>query len=138
MIRVFADSTYWIALLNRNDQGHAAAVAAQNRIASASLVTTDEVLTEVLNFFGRWGSSRRALAAQSVMEIRADARVTVVPQSRQSFDEVLDLYRNRLDKDYSLTDCRSFVLMRQEAITEALTADRHFAQEGLIAILAAE
>jgi predicted nucleic acid-binding protein len=138
MIRVFADSTYWIALLNRNDQGHAPAVAAKNRIAAASVVTTDEVLTEVLNFFGGWGSQLRTLAAQTVMEIRADARVTVVPQTRQSFDQALDLYRNRPDKDYSLTDCRSFVLMRQEAITEALTADRHFAQEGLVAILAAE
>jgi predicted nucleic acid-binding protein len=136
MTRVFADSSYWIALLNRNDQSHAAAVAAKNTIATASLVTTDEVLTEFLNFFCKEGSQLRALVAQTVLEIRADARVTVVAQSRKSFDDALDLYRKRPDKTYSLTDCRSFVLMQQETITEALTADKHFVQEGFVAILA--
>ncbi len=45
------------------------------------------------------------------------------------------LYRDRLDKDWSLTDCVSFVVMRHRAITEALTADRHFEQAGFIRLI---
>jgi uncharacterized protein len=135
MSRIFADACYWIALLSRNDELHAAANAAAERFGSAGVITTDEVLTEVLNFFSDRGSRMRSAAAQAVHGIRADARVTVVPQSRQSFDEALGLYEGRNDKSYSLTDCRSFVLMRQGTIREALTDDRHFVQEGFVAIL---
>jgi predicted nucleic acid-binding protein len=135
MTPIFADTCYWIALLNRKDQLHATAVAAQTKIGNAKLVTTDEVLTEVLNFFGQYGSSLRSAAAQTVKAVRSAARVTVAPQSRQTFDEALDLYENRPDKTYSLTDCRSFALMRHESITVALTADKHFVQEGFTTML---
>jgi len=135
MTPIFADTCYWIALLNRNDQLHAAAVAAQKKIVNASLITTDEVLTEVLNFFGRHGLRLRSAATQTVRAVRTAARVIVMPQSRQTFDEALDLYENRPDKTYSLTDCRSFALMRQESITVALTADKHFVQEGFSTML---
>ncbi len=137
MNRIFADSCYWIALLNSKDRLHAAAEAAAKKIGSAGLITTDEVLSEVLNFFAGRGSQLRSIAAQTVQGIRSDVRVTVVAQSRHSFDEALELYQGRGDKEYSLTDCRSFVLMRQQTIIEALTDDRHFAQEGFVTILRA-
>jgi predicted nucleic acid-binding protein len=134
MSRIFADACYWIALLSRRDELHDAAVAAKTKIGSASLVTTDEVLAEVLNFF--CSSQLRSAAGQAVQGVRADARVTVEPQTRQSFDEALELYQNRADKTFSHTDCRSFALMRRESIAEALTDDKHFVQEGFVAILA--
>jgi hypothetical protein len=48
------------------------------------------------------------------------------------------LYDARPDKDWSLTDCISFVVMGDERLTEALTGDRHFVQAGFVALLAQE
>lgn len=135
MTRIFADACYWIALLDPRDQLHGAASAAKSRIGSAGLITTDEVLTEVLNYYGSRGQQLRTAAVDSVDGILADARVKVVPQSRESFDGALALYRSWTDKGFSLVDCRSFELMSQEGISEALTDDRHFKQEGFTALL---
>jgi len=49
--------------------------------------------------------------------------------------EGLELFANRPDKDWSLTDCISFVVMQKEGITEALTGDHQFEQAGLVALL---
>ena len=135
MTRIFADACYWIALLNPNDQLNRAATAAKNRIGSAELITTDEVLTEVLNFYAGYGQHLREAAATTVQGLRAAPEVEVEPQSRESFDCALALYENRGDKKYSLVDCRSFVLMRQRSISEALTDDHHFEQEGFSRLL---
>ena len=137
MTRIFADACYWIALLNRNDELHAAADAARGRLSNAELVTTDEVLGEVLNFFSGRGPQLRALAAQTVESLRKDLRVSVIEQSRTTFDGGLALYRNRNDRGYSLVDCVSFELMRQMKINEALTNDHHFEQEHFAALLRA-
>jgi len=135
MTNIFADACYWIALLHRNDQLHRAAVAVQTKLAHANVVTTDEVLGEVLNFFGGRGPELRTLAAKTVEALRADARVRVVEQSRTTFDNGLALYKNRRDKEYSLVDCVSFELMTRDGITEALTDDHHFVQAGFVALL---
>jgi predicted nucleic acid-binding protein len=64
------------------------------------------------------------------MMIMADPDVTVIPQSRTSFEDGLQFYAARLDKHYSYADCVSMVTMRREGLTEVLTNDHHFAQEG--------
>ncbi len=58
----------------------------------------------------------------------------VVPQSRESFVGGLELYRARPDKWYSLVDCISMRTMRREGLTDVLTNDRHFEQEGFRAL----
>jgi predicted nucleic acid-binding protein len=60
--------------------------------------------------------------------------IRVVEQSRDSFLAGLDLYQSRPDKGYSLTDCISMQTMRRGRITEALTNDHHFEQEGFRAL----
>jgi predicted nucleic acid-binding protein len=67
--------------------------------------------------------------------MRADPRFTTIPANPQLYDQGLDLYRSRPDKDWSLTDCISFTVMRQRGISEALTGDHHFEQAGFVAIL---
>jgi predicted nucleic acid-binding protein len=69
-------------------------------------------------------------------ELDRDADTTVIPASQELFDKGVELYDARPDKQWSLTDCISFVLMEQRGITEALTADRHFEQAGFVALLA--
>ncbi len=60
----------------------------------------------------------------------ADADITVIPQTHFTFLRGLDLYEKRPDKKYSLTDCVSMIAMRDEEITDVLTNDHHFEQEG--------
>jgi predicted nucleic acid-binding protein len=61
--------------------------------------------------------------------------VVVRQQSHQTFLDGLALYKRRLDKGYSLTDCISMEAMREEGLTRILTHDAHFAQEGFIILL---
>jgi predicted nucleic acid-binding protein len=78
--------------------------------------------------------SVRVQAGNNVAELIDDPAVLVVPQSRESFVAGLELYRARPDKGYSLVDCISMQTMRKEGLTEVLTSDRHFEQEGFRAL----
>jgi len=102
--------------------------------AASQIVTTDEVLTEYLTFFSTAPESLRREAAESVEGILANPVIRVIPQSRESFLTGLQLYRARPDKGYSLVDCISMQAMRKEGLTEVLTNDRHFEQEGFRAL----
>jgi predicted nucleic acid-binding protein len=127
---LFADAFYWVALLNPGDAFHAPVTSFSRSLGSASLVTTDEVLTEVLNWFARSGPYWRGKAAALIHALRSDANVDVLPQTRADFDAALALYAARPDKAYSLTDCRSMLALRTLGLTEVLTNDHHFTQEG--------
>jgi predicted nucleic acid-binding protein len=129
--KVFADTFYFLALLNKSDEAHAKA---RERSASIDkLITTDWVLTELAD--GLASSRHRNMFVQTRQELLADADVQVVPLDMQIYGEGIELYAKRPDKEWSLTDCISFVVMRREAITEALTGDHHFAQAGFVALL---
>jgi predicted nucleic acid-binding protein len=67
--------------------------------------------------------------------LRSDSRFTVIPATAQLFDDGLELYRHRPDKDWSLTDCIPFMVMQQRGIVEAFTGDHHFEQAGFVALL---
>ncbi len=127
---VFADTFYWLALARPRDAWHAAAGRWAAANASTRIVTTDEVLTEFLNALSGTGPAGRAYAAATVHDIRNDPLVVVLPQTRADFDAALALYEARPDKGYSLTDCRSMLALRARGVTEVLTNDRHFSQEG--------
>jgi len=125
---VFADTLYWGAILHPQDQYRRQAIRVRRELGDVQLVTTDEVLTELLDGLAHRGPALREAAAQAIVRILEDRRVTVQPQSRESFLAGLRLYEKRLDKGYSLVDCVSMTTMRR--ITEVLTSDSHFAQEG--------
>lgn len=135
MRRVFADAQYWFALLNDQDQSHAAARAISGTLQGAMLCTTQEVLTEFLAFYSERGRPLRELAAATVRGIYANVMIRVFPQSHESFFTGLALYEARPDKGYSLTDCISMTVMRREGIVEVLTHDHHFRQEGFTVLL---
>jgi predicted nucleic acid-binding protein len=135
MRRIFVDTLYWIAVTNRKDQWHHAAEKASHAVSGAELVTTQEVLTEVLNAFCDGGTAFRQEAVDLVHALRTDPAVTVHLQSDQTFLSGLTLYESRPDKGYSLTDCISMETMRQHGITDILTHDNHFAQEGFTLLL---
>ncbi len=135
MKRLFADTVYWIALTNSFDQYHAKAVEVSSALGNCRLFTTEAVLTEFLNALADKGPLVRAAAVEMVEAIMSNSQVTVIPQSRRTFNRSLAFYKARPDKGYSLTDCGSMLLMRERRLSESLTTDRHFEQEGFGALL---
>jgi uncharacterized protein len=128
--RLFADAFYWVALIFPRDSQHKRVLSYSQSLGTAEIVTTDEVLTEVLNHVSHFGAYWRTKAAELVHDLRSDRQTNVLPQTRADFDAALALYESRPDKDYSLTDCRSMAAMKSLGLTDVLTNDRHFAQEG--------
>jgi predicted nucleic acid-binding protein len=135
MRAVFADTCYWIALLNPRDQTHDIAIRVSKGLTGYRIVTTDEVLTEVLNYFGSRGPYFRSAAAKLVERMPADRSIDILPQTHDGFLAGLVLYQSRPDKGYSLTDCISMEALRREGLSEVLTTDEHFKQEGFTCLL---
>ena len=132
---VFADTLYWVATTYPNDMWHRLAVEARQQLGAVHLVTTEEVLIEYLTALAAAGAYYRRKVAANVRAILQDKNVTVLPQSHDTFMAGLELYERRADKAYSLTDCVSMNAMREAGITEILTNDRHFAQEGFTVLI---
>ena len=137
MKAAFADTVYWVAMARPNDPWQQAAKAARARRASAQLITTEEVLTEFLAAMSCGGEKIRRQAVKMVRAILASPDVKVLAQSHDSFLKGLDLYEQRPDKEYSLTDCISMNAMRAGALSDALSNDRHFQQEGFNILMSA-
>ena len=133
MSRVFADTFYFLALVNRRDAAHAQAVKLGGR-PDLDLLTTSWVLTEVVDALATPG--HRAVAAALVRKLQRDAHITIVVATQDWFDRGLELFEARNDKAWTLTDCISFAVMHSFGLTEALTADRHFEQAGFRALMA--
>lgn len=132
MSAVFADTSFYVALVNSSDQLHSVARELAARSYS-QIVTTDYVVVELGNFL-RY-PSQRTLFLELERELRVDEMFTIVAGADALQRRGIDLYANRPDKHWSLTDCISFVVMKDYGITEALTADRHFEQAGFIPLL---
>jgi predicted nucleic acid-binding protein len=133
MIQTFADTFYYLALLNPDDSAHARALAATaNR--SGLLVTTRWVLTEVGDAMAEPAHRQRFVKLMTAIE--DDPNTALVLASEDVFHAGIELFSQRLDKRWSLTDCISFVVMQERGISEALTGDHHFEQAGFVALLA--
>jgi len=130
MKQTFADTGYWVAYLWLEDQWREAALEASENIGDAEIVTTESVLIEVLNYFSEFRSAVKKQIAIAVEEILKDDETLVLRHRHEDFLKALELYKARLDKGYSLTDCISMNQMREFGITEILTNDGHFQQEG--------
>jgi predicted nucleic acid-binding protein len=132
MRTVFADTFYFIALLNPLDGANARAVAF-TRNFSGQYVTTRDVLTEVAD--GLCGLNSRLAACHLIERLPTNGAMRIIWSDEVLFNDAFSLYRARPDKEWSLTDCISFVVMTREGITEALTGDHHFEQAGFVALL---
>jgi len=135
MKTVFADTSYFFAIINARDVAHRKAMDYSESVELAT-VTTAWVLTELAD--GMASPHRRPAFMRIIESLRANPLCTIIPPSQELFDLGLELYASRPDKSWSLTDCISFVVMRQQGLTEALSGDTHFQQAGFGALLAAE
>jgi len=128
----FVDTYYLLALVNTRDQGHDTAVRHSQGRASG-LITTTWVLVEFADALSASDSRNRAV--RFIRGFQAEPFVEVVPPTHEQFERALNRYEQRPDKEWSLTDCLSFLLMEELGITEALTADHHFVQAGFRALM---
>ena len=134
MRQVFADTGYWIALVNPRDQVHAKAVSVTEQLSPVRILTSEMVLTEVLNSFSDGGPLRHAVGGM-VQKLRSNRDVIIVPQTSEQFESALRRYKQAADKSWSLTDCASFQVMEAEQMQAALTHDQHFAEAGFETLL---
>ena len=96
---VFADSGHWIAIINPAEILHERALQDSRSLGSRQIVTSEVVLTEVLDFFASFGSRFRERAVELVRQLQADPQVTIAAQTSILFEQALDLYANRKDKE---------------------------------------
>ncbi len=136
MNEVFADSGYFIALLLPRDQHGERAHRAAAALDGVRVVTTEMVLVELFAAASRQGYRPRREVSAFLQQLRDDPNVTIIPQTPEQFDAAAQLYSQRLDQRYSLTDCASFLAMQERGITHALTFDIDFQTAGFITALA--
>lgn len=126
--RVLLDTVFIQALLNRRDQYHGQARALLPQIREAQEVwVTEAVLVEVGNALSAFN---REAVARFIHQCYRTPNINVVSVDTTLLKEALALYADRPDKQWGLTDCISFVVMRQRDLTAAVTVDEHFAQAG--------
>ena len=133
---IFLNSSGLIALIHRGDALHERAKLCYASLGRRPRITTVAVLIECLNFLSR--APLRPLANALWEQIQKAVMfgiLEVVPLTEDLFAEGLALFLSRPDKEWSLTDCISFVVMEKRGIKQAFTADRHFVQAGFEALL---
>ena len=132
MTTAFADTFYFLALLDAREARHLKAAAA-SRDPQLQLVTTEWVLAEFGDAYCH--PQDRADFVALYRALAHHSRVKIIPADTRLFQRGVDFFAQRPDKEWSLTDCLSFLAMREEGITQALTGDRHFEQAGFVALL---
>ncbi len=135
MKTIFVDASFWIALVNPRDSLHRVARAVEPKLGFVRFVTSEMVLTELLNGVAKGGEALRKAALALVKSLRRRSNILIVPQTSDQFQVAMELYAARPDKTWGLTDCASFHVMATHGVTEALTHDHHFSQAGFIALL---
>ncbi|MGB9847050.1 MAG: type II toxin-antitoxin system VapC family toxin, partial [Desulfotomaculales bacterium] len=133
MKTIFLDTAGWLALGNKSDKWHCRAVQIYQQVARERLprLTTDAVIIEVCNALRKPPLRPLALVlADNIYKAERLGYLEIVHVNPDLFREGLTLFRERKDKDWSLTDCISFVIMKQRGITRAFTTDHHFEQAG--------
>ncbi len=132
MKAVFADTSFYIALVNPKDEWHTVAMR-RAQAWNERILTTEYVLLETANWLAR--SDDRGAFVHLADQIQSDPQTIIVWGGRDLFERGRILYSERADKDWSLTDCISFAVMHDHEIADALTGDRHFEQAGFKALL---
>ena len=133
MRKVFADTYYFLALLNIKDKGHARAIEF-TKTFDDQMVVTDWVMIELADALA--GTPKgRAEFVSTLDDLRSDSMTRIIAADDSQLKAGIQLYSQRNDKQWSLTDCISFVVMQSQSIHEALTADHHFEQAGFVALL---
>jgi len=132
LARVFIDTLFVVALINQRDQYHDRAAELARSYDGRRFLITDAVLLEIGNALA--GKYRRQ-AVEVIADFVTSEDVEIVRLTPELFEQAFALYKAHEDKEWGLTDCVSFVAMRQAGILDALTFDQHFTQAGFHPLL---
>jgi predicted nucleic acid-binding protein len=137
MIERFVDTSGWAEWADQTLRFHAQAVVAFDDVwnQGGRFVTTSLVLVELTALLTSPLRMPKPKQIQLLDDLRSDPSVEVVPLDSQLESAAWNLWRSRPDKEWTLVDCASFVVMQQRGLTEALTTDHHFEQAGFVRLL---
>ena len=129
---LFLDSSFLLALELRNDQNHQAAARQWKTLSGnlPELVTTSYVFAEVVTYLNRRRHHEKAIQVGNNILLSPSVRFWHIDE--QLFRKTWNYFQQHRDKDYSLTDCASFVVMDELGLRQALTFDQHFTQAGFV------
>lgn len=131
--QIFLDTWFIVALLNVRDEHHEVALSLYPRVRAASrVVMTEAVVVETCNGLAK---SNRAAALRFIKTCYADPRFDVLPVTRPILEVAFDKYQTADDKEWGLTDCISFVVMREHNLQLVATGDHHFRQAGFVPLV---
>ena len=131
-IKIFVDTLFIVALINKRDQYHQIALNLAKQYENYPLITTDAIFLESGN---KLSANYRNEVVELVEQFLSSDEIDVIRLTPELFDESLRLYKKHQDKSWGLVDCFSFVVMKQHKIGQALTFDRHFTQAGFQALM---
>lgn len=131
MRRVFADTSYFIAVIAPNDVAHERAQTFASE--PLRLVTTAWIMSELAAYLS--ATANRPLFNALLLQLQSSSAVDFIEADQELFDRGAELYADRPDKQWSLVDCISFVVMQRDGLSEALSTDHHFTQAGFTALL---
>ncbi|MCS6839767.1 MAG: PIN domain-containing protein [Roseiflexus sp.] len=130
--KVFIDTVFVIALVNRRDTYHAKALELSDLFDQKLFLTTDVVLLEIGNALAR---NFKQQSIEIIDSFLSSSDVEIVHLTPQLFERAYSLYKQYQDKEWGLIDCISFEVMREAGVTAALTFDQHFVQAGFQALM---
>ena len=132
---LFLDTAFILALASPADQYHEKAkqLSRQIRKEDISLITTRAILIEIGDAMA--GQRKRNAGITMLEALEEDENLEIIQNSEELYSRAFGMYQSRLDKEWGMTDCISFVVMGDEQITEALTTDAHFQQAGFTALM---
>ncbi len=133
--KCYVDSVCWIAILNADDELHKRADIEYKELmnAGAHFVTSTAVLNEVANALSN--HKFRDSVVKFHKRLQSSKRIEIVFIDESLWISGWNFYEKRSDKDWSLTDCISIVIMQEKGLTNSLTSDKHFEQAGFNAVL---
>jgi predicted nucleic acid-binding protein len=131
-IKIFVDTLFIVALINKRDQYHQIALNLAEQYENCPLITTDAIFLESGN---KLSANYRNEVVELIEQFLASDEIDVIRLTPELFDESLRLYKQYQDKSWGLVDCFSFVVMKQNKVNQALTFDQHFTQAGFQALM---
>ncbi|MCP4402508.1 MAG: type II toxin-antitoxin system VapC family toxin [bacterium] len=131
--KIFIDTSYVLALFNQDDSYHAAAKRWAPALFSEQFLTSQAILLEIGNAFSK--ITLRKSGVGILRRFEQDEHIEIIPHSPELHEKAMQMYESRMDKEWGLIDCVSFVIMQNNHVTQALTSDSHFKQAGFRALL---
>lgn len=137
MNAIFADTSGWGHLVDATQTYHAvtADIYRRAREHGERMVTTNYVITELVALMNSPLRLSRPLMIGFIESLKNSPYVEIVHVEPETDAQAWQMLKARSDKQWSLVDCASFVIMRQRRLTQALTTDQHFEQAGFVRLL---